>query len=142
MADGKETSDPLAVWRDMLSQWEQNVNALANRAMGSDEYSSSINGAMAASLKLQETMRQFMAAYLAHANLPSRTEVTAIAERLGGVEARLDRITALLERIAAAPTGDAPAASAGASPNAPPRPRPARTKKPPSPPPERADRPS
>ncbi len=33
--------DPLALWRDMLSQWETNVNALANRTMASDEYSSS-----------------------------------------------------------------------------------------------------
>lgn len=131
MAGDRDASDPLAVWREMLSQWEQNVNAIANRAMGSDEYSSSVNGAMAASLKLQETMRQFMAAYLAHANLPSRTEVLAIAERLAGVEARLDRMTALLETIAATRNGDAPAGAAPAS-APPPRQRPPRTKKPPS----------
>jgi hypothetical protein len=118
-------NDPLAVWRDLLSQWEQNVNAIANRTMGSDEYSSSMNGAMTATLKLQETMRQFMATYLASANLPSRTEVLDIAERLGGVETRLDRITALLERAAAARPGEAAAPE-------PPRPRPPRTKKPPS----------
>jgi hypothetical protein len=70
-------------------------------------------------------MRQFMATYLASANLPSRTEVLAIAERLGGVETRLDRITALLERAAAARPGEAAAPE-------PPRPRPPRTKKPPS----------
>ena len=118
-------NDPLAVWRDLLSQWEQNVNAIANRTMGSDEYSSSMNGAMAATLKLQETMRQFMATYLASANLPSRTEVLAIAERLGGVETRLDRMTALLERLAMPRSGEAAATE-------PPRQRPPRTKKPPS----------
>jgi hypothetical protein len=94
--------------------------------MGSDEFSSSMNGTMGATLKLQETMRQFMATYLASANLPSRAEVLAIAERLGGVETRLDRITALLERIAAAPTGAPPL------PAAPPRARPPRTKTAPS----------
>lgn len=125
MSDSKE-KDPLGVWRDLLSQWEQNVNAIANRTMGSDEYSSSMNSAMGATLKLQETMRQFMATYLASANLPSRAEVLGIAERLGGVEARLDRITALLERVAAAPSGTA------AAPAAPPRARPPRTKSPPS----------
>ena len=125
MPDSKD-NDPLGVWRELLSQWEQNVNTIANQTMGSDEYSSSMNGAMGATLKLQETMRQFMATYLASANLPSRAEVLGIAERLGGVEARLDRITALLERIAAPPSG------AGAAPAAPPRARPPRTKSPPS----------
>lgn len=123
MAD--KDKDPLAPWRDLLSQWEQNVNALANRTMASDEYSSSMHGAMGATLKLQETMKQFMATYLASANLPSRSDVLGIAERLGGVEARLDRMTALLERIADAKSGDAAPAAA-------PRPRPPRTKSPPS----------
>lgn len=125
MSDSKE-KDPLGVWRDLLSQWEQNVNTIANRTMGSDEYSSSMNSAMGATLKLQETMRQFMATYLASANLPSRAEVLAIGERVGGVETRLDRITALLERIAASPSG------AAAAPAAAPRARPPRTKSPPS----------
>jgi hypothetical protein len=126
MADPKDV-DPLATWRDLLSQWEQGMNTIANRAMGSDEYSSSMNGAMGATLKLQETMRQYMAVQLANANLPSRSEVQAIAERVGGLEARLDRITALLERIAASPR------SADAPPRAeePARARPPRTKKPP-----------
>ena len=122
MAEAKD-QDPLAPWRDLLSQWEQNVNSLANRTMASDEYSSSMNSVMGATLKMQETMRQFMATYLASANLPSRSEVLGIAERLGGVEARLDRIAALLERIAEARPGAAPAT--------PPRPRPPRTKSPP-----------
>ena len=125
MADKKGEIDPLAPWRDMVSQWEKNVNALANKTMATDEYSSSIHGAMATSLKMQEAMRDAMAGYLATANIPSRTEVLAIAERLGGVEARLDRMNALLERIAAASDGKGDAA--------PPRaPRPPRTKSPPS----------
>ncbi|MDB5026702.1 MAG: alpha/beta hydrolase [Candidatus Eremiobacteraeota bacterium] len=93
MADPKE-KDPLAMWRDMLSQWETNVNALANRTMKSDEYSSSMHGAMGMSLRMQEAIRDFMAAYLATTNLPSRTEVLALGERIGGIEARLDRMNA------------------------------------------------
>ena len=124
--DGKDV-DPLAPWRDLVAQWEKNVNALANRTMATDEYSSSMHNAMGLSLKLQETMRDVMAAYLANANLPSRSEVQAIAERIGGVEARLDRMNALLERIASAREG-------AASPEAPARPpRPPRTKTPPGP---------
>jgi hypothetical protein len=124
--------DPLALWRDMLSQWETSVNALANKTMATDEYSSSMHGAMGLTLRMQETVREFMAAYLASTNLPSRTEVLGIAERLGAVEARLDRITELLERIAAnGPAADAVSAST-ISPQPDPRPRPPRTKTPPS----------
>lgn len=131
MAEKDKTPDPMALWRDMLSQWETNVNALANKTMATDEYSSGVNGAMGGMLKLQETMKQFMATYLANANLPSRAEVLAIGERLGGVEARLDRIVELLQRIADAPRADAVAtATVPAAP--PPRPRPPRTKTPPA----------
>jgi hypothetical protein len=135
VADGKDT-DPLALWRSMLSQWETSANALANKTMGSDEYSSSMHGAMGMTLRMQDTVREFMAAYLATTNLPSRTEVLGIAERLGAVEARLDRITALLERIAdaqiVAAAGISPVtlAAAPAAPSA--RPRPPRTKSPPA----------
>ncbi|MEA2688146.1 MAG: hypothetical protein QOD51_753 [Candidatus Eremiobacteraeota bacterium] len=137
MADKDKDKDPLSLWRDMLSQWETNVNALANRTMASDEYSSQMNGAMGATLRMQETMRDFMAQYLAATNLPSRKEVLGIAERLGTVEARLDRITTLLERIADAQliaANSTPVAgdtTAPGAPAVPPRARPPRTKSPP-----------
>ncbi|HEY0615144.1 MAG TPA: poly(R)-hydroxyalkanoic acid synthase subunit PhaE [Candidatus Elarobacter sp.] len=123
MADTPQ-KDPFAVWRELVAQWEKNVNSAANTAMASDEYSSSMHGALGMTMKMQETMRDLMAAYLANANLPSRSEVLALAERLGGIEARLDAMTALLERIAEA---------GGTKPDAPSRgPRPPRTKAPPS----------
>ena len=131
MADKDKPADPMALWRDMLSQWETNVNALANKSMGSDEYSSSMNSAMGGMLKMQEAMKQAMATYLATANLPSRAEVLAIAERIGGLETRLDRITELLQRIADAPRADAVSTATVAA-AAPPQPRPPRTKSPPS----------
>ncbi|HEV3086986.1 MAG TPA: poly(R)-hydroxyalkanoic acid synthase subunit PhaE [Candidatus Elarobacter sp.] len=123
MADKKD-ADPLAIWREMVAQWETNVNALANKTMASDEYSGAMHGAMGATLRMQETVKQFMTAYLAATNLPSRAEVLALGERLGEVEARLDRMNALLQRIADSQTNGKTAA-------APPRPRPPRTKSPP-----------
>ena len=124
MANPKDF-DPLAVWRDMLAQWETSVNALANKTMASDEYSSTMHGAMGLTLRMQETIKQFMTAYLAATNLPSRAEVLALGERLGEVEAQLARMNALLQRIADAQGNGATAA-------APARPRPPRTKSPPA----------
>jgi hypothetical protein len=120
MADS--VKDPMALWRDLLGQWEKSVNALANETMGSEEYSRSMNGAMGLTLKMQESMKDVMATYLANMNLPSRVDFTRLDERVQGIEGRLDRIIALLER----------GALAGAAPATPAAPRPPRTKRPPS----------
>ncbi len=120
MAD--PVKDPMALWRELLGQWEKSVNALANQTMGSEEYSRSMNGAMGLTLKMQESMKDVMATYLANMNLPSRVDFARLDERVQGIEGRLDRIIALLER--SVPAGSAPAT--------PPAPRPPRTKRPPS----------
>jgi len=119
MADSAK--DPMALWRDLLGQWEKSVNTLANQTMGSEEYSRSMNGAMGVTLKMQESMKDVMATYLANMNLPSRVDFTRLDERVQGIEGRLDRIIALLERGALG--GPAPATPAA--------PRPPRTKRPP-----------
>jgi hypothetical protein len=119
MADS--VKDPMALWRDLLGQWEKSVNALANETMGSEEYSRSMNGAMGVTLKMQESMKDVMATYLANMNLPSRVDFTRLDERVQGIEGRLDRIIALLERNA---RGSAPATPAA--------PRPPRTKRAPA----------
>jgi hypothetical protein len=113
--------DPMALWRDLLGQWEKSVNALANETMGSEEYSRSMNGAMGVTLKMQESMKDVMATYLANMNLPSRVDFNRLEERVQGIEGRLDRIIALLERNA----------RAGSAPTTPPVRRPPRTKRPP-----------
>jgi hypothetical protein len=88
------------MWRDLVSQWEQNVNALANQTMASDEFSSSSNQAMTMALKLQQATGSAMATYLATMNLPSRADVTALGERLQAIETYLSRIAASLEATA------------------------------------------
>jgi hypothetical protein len=117
-------TDPFALWRDLVAQWEKGVNAAANRTMASDKFSASMNGGMALALKMQEAMRDGMATYLASVNVASRNDIAALGERIGQIEERLDRMTALLERVAAAHDGTASSAPV-------PAPRPPRTKRPP-----------
>ncbi len=115
------SKDPAAAWQDLVVQWEKNINALANRTMGSDEFSKSINRAMSLSAGMQSSLGEVMGRYLASLNLPSRAEMTSIGGRLQAIEERLDRIHALLQRLAGvAEPGAAPAS-----------PRPPRTKRPP-----------
>ncbi len=115
------SKDPAAAWQDLVAQWEKSLNALANRTMGSDEFSKSINRAVSLSAGMKSSLGEVMGRYLASLNLPSRAEMTSIAERLQAIEERLDRIHALLQRSAGvAQSGAAPASA-----------RPPRTKRPP-----------
>lgn len=95
MADG--SSDPLAPWRDLVNQWEKGMNALANTTMGSEQFSGGVNTAMNLSLRMQQKMGEVMATYLTTLNLPSKTDITAVSERLASIEARLDQIVSLAE---------------------------------------------
>jgi hypothetical protein len=115
------SKDPAAAWQDLVAQWEKSLNALANRTMGSDEFSKSINQAMSMSAGMQSSLGEVMGRYLASLNLPSRAEMTSIAERLQAIEERLDRIYALLQRSAGVAEPDAAPTSA----------KPPRTKRPP-----------
>ena len=115
------SKDPAAAWRDLVGQWEKNLNELANRTMGSDEFSKAINQAMGLSAGMQTSLSEAMGRYLASLNLPSRAEMAGIGERLNAIEERLDRVLNLLQR----PTGAAQPGGATATT------RPPRTKRPP-----------
>ena len=93
----KPPSDPFSIWRDLVSQWEKSVNSAANESMASDQFSSSMNKALGASVQAQQLMSEAMSRYLATLNLPSREDVIGIGERLQSIEAHLSRVVELLE---------------------------------------------
>ncbi len=97
MADGPY--DPLGPWRDLVAQWEKGINSLANTTMASDQFSGSVNSAMNLTLRMQQKMTEVMATYLTTLNLPSKADITAVGDRLASIEARLDRIATLAERV-------------------------------------------
>ena len=96
MADAP-SKDPSVTWRELVSQWEKNVNSLANQTMASEEFSGASNQMMNVSLKVQQAMASAMTTYLATLNLPSRADVTALGERLAAMETYLSRIALALE---------------------------------------------
>jgi hypothetical protein len=95
----RSTPDPAAIWRDLVSQWEKGVNELANKAMGSAEFSRAMNQATSGSLGLQQSLGDLIGKYLMALNLPSRAEMVSIGERLTAIEATLNRIAVSVERL-------------------------------------------
>ncbi len=122
MAD--KSNDPVALWQNMIGEMEKGFNAFANQAMASPQFSKVVNQVGGVTAGAQKQLGELMEKYLLTMNLPSRAQMVGMAERLASIEAQLNEIKALLDRVhgnPAAPDSGSPAA-----------PRPPRTKRPPS----------
>lgn len=102
------TNDPSALFRAMLGEWEKMANSLGGDMLRSDGWARTMHGAQGATLNAQAAVKQLSDRMLAAANMPSRTEFEQLSARIGGIEASLVRIEALLNGQAAAPASDRP----------------------------------
>jgi polyhydroxyalkanoic acid synthase PhaR subunit len=125
MADSKTNPpDPMAMWRDWVATSERQWNSFLNNAMATDEFSQAMGRFMDVYLGMQKNMNEVMGRYLQAANVPTRSDVLSLGERLTVLEERLIRIEGLLTKSVAAASSaksEAPAAA---------KTRPPRTRKP------------
>ena len=101
-------NDPMAFFRQMISQWEKAANEFGGKAVSSSEFAQGMNQMTTASLTVQQAVSEATGKALTAANMPTRADIIALGERLGAVEARLFRIETLLTHAPAAnavPTG-------------------------------------
>jgi hypothetical protein len=112
--------DPAAMFRDMLGQWEKLSNDVANQAMQSSEFGRAMSSMTTMSLAAQNAMSEHTAKVLMGMNLPSRSELLGVATQISALDERLGRIEAMLQKL----TGVSPV------PERPNLPRPPRTRKP------------
>jgi hypothetical protein len=111
------------MWREWVTQSERQWNAFFNELMGTEQYSQSMGRLMALSLDQQKSMTEAMGRYLGALNLPTRSDVFALGDRLAGIEKRLASIEERMERLG----GPGPAPPSGLTPTVS---RPPRTKRP------------
>lgn len=121
-------ADPFQMWRDWLNQSERQWNSFFNEMMATDQYSQAMGRFMDVYLNMQKSMNDVMGRFFQTVNVPTRTDVLTLGNRLGEIEDRLIRMEQLLRDANRAAPAEAPALSAATS--APARPR--RTRKPPS----------
>ena len=122
MAD--KSSDPVALWQNMIGEMEKGFNAFANQAMASPQFSKAVNQMGGATAGAQKQLGELMEKYLLAMNMPSRAQMIGMAERLQSIEGQLNEIKAMLHQM----QGGGAATSSGYSRT----PRPPRTKRPPS----------
>ena len=124
MAESNANPDPFAMWRDWLSQSERQWNSFLNEAMSTDEFSQAMARMMDVSLNMQKNMNDVMGRYFTAMNLPTRTDVLSLGNRLTEIEDRLGTIESSVGALvpaAARPGGPSETAAL---------PKPPRTKKP------------
>ncbi len=112
-------TDPADAFRKLVTEWERGFDKLANRFMGTDEFSRSMNQMQSMQLSMQKAFSESMANQLSAFNLPSRDDVLRLGESVRAVEDRVAHIEEMLVTL----TG----ADARAKPTGPPR-----TRQPPS----------
>ena len=124
MAD--QSNDPLALWQKMIGEMEKGFNAFANQAMASPQFAKAMNQAGGVTAGAQKQLGDLMEKYLVSMNMPSRSQMVGMAERLQSIEGQLNEIKTLLLQMngISGMTKDSLAAA----------PRPPRTRRPPPPP--------
>jgi len=123
MADQRNSpSDPVASWREWMSQSESRFNALFNEVMATDGYGRVMGGLTKAFVSMQKSMTEGMERYFTALSLPTRSDVVDLGQRLSMIESRLLSIENHLAKIAGPNADDSESRAAV--------PRPPRTKKP------------
>ena len=123
-----QVPDPFAMWRDWLSNSERQWNGFLNEVMATDQFGESMGRMMDVYLNMQKNMNDVMGRYFSAINVPTRTDLLALGNRLSDIEERLGGIEGMVKSLG---TAVAPAAVA-VSPKteAAAIPRPPRTRKP------------
>jgi hypothetical protein len=99
MTDQSKPSDPGERFREFVTEWERGFDALANRFMGTDEFSRAMNQFQNMQLTLQKGFAEVMARQLAAVNLPSREDVLRVGEAVHELDMRVARMELKREEI-------------------------------------------
>lgn len=110
--------DPMDSIRNALGDLETRFDEMAKAVFGTEAFAKASGKATEFGARAQKQMTDQMSRNLEFFNMPSRSDVTAIGERLMSMEDRLIRIETALEKLV--PTGGKPATG------------PKRTRKPPA----------
>jgi hypothetical protein len=93
-----KTGDPIALWQQMMGEMQKGFDAFAKQALAAQRPRNSADQAAAAPSGSQKQLANLMESYFIGMNLPSRTQLTAMGERLQAIEAQLNEIKALLQQ--------------------------------------------
>ncbi len=98
--------DPIEAWRAMrdagLEAWSRTMEQTVNSEEDARATGAMLDSCLAASAPARDAMQSLMLAALQQLQMPSRSEVASLAERLTSVEMKLDDLDAKMDAILSA----------------------------------------
>lgn len=102
MPDSSTRPDVGHLWRSWLTETERQWNAFFNDVMGTDSFGRFLGGYMEMYGTLQRLVAHNMERSLSTLNVPTRSDIVDLSERLSSVEQRLASIESSLRALAEA----------------------------------------
>lgn len=92
--------DPIAAWQKMIQDWENEINAWSGRFTESEQFSAVLGQASKMVVVAQKTMTEQLESMLQSLNLPTRTQVEALSDRLDSIEDSIAQLRIALDKLA------------------------------------------
>ncbi len=102
MPDSDDRPDVGQLWRTWLTETERQWNTFFNVVMSTDSFGRFLGGYMDIYSTFQRLVAQNMERSLSTLNVPSRSDIVELSERLSGVEERLAAIESSIHTLAEA----------------------------------------
>lgn len=102
---GDAAYDPFAAWRGMrdtaMETWGKSMIDLVNSDAYAQATGAMLDNYLTASAPFREALERTMGQVLAQFNMPTRGDITSLAERMTNIEMRLDDLDAKIDELAA-----------------------------------------
>ncbi len=102
MPDSDDRPDVGQLWRTWLTETERQWNTFFNDVMSMDSFGRFLGGYMDIYSTFQRLVAENMERSLSTLNVPSRSDIVELSERLSGVEERLAAIESSINGLAEA----------------------------------------
>ncbi len=102
MPDNDGRSDVMQIWRSWLTETERQWNGFFNEVMGTDAFGRVVGSYLEAYSGVQRVLNSSMERYLNTFNLPTRSDMVELGDRLRVIEERLASLEATLSSLAEA----------------------------------------
>ena len=100
MPDSEDRPDVGELWRTWLTETERQWNTFFNDVMSTDSFGRFLGGYMDIYSTFQRLVAENMERSLSTLNVPSRSDIVELSERLSGVEERLAAIESSINALA------------------------------------------
>ncbi|HEX6292314.1 MAG TPA: poly(R)-hydroxyalkanoic acid synthase subunit PhaE [Herpetosiphonaceae bacterium] len=102
-SDNSNPFDPFSAWREMrdatMDTWSKVMIEMVNSEAYAEATGRMMDSYLTASAPFRQVMESTMTQVLTQLNMPTRADVTSLAERLTNIEMRLDDLEAKLDTL-------------------------------------------